>query len=246
MRLSFFLFKIMAVTMNQMVYDLKNLVSGGVQSDDTKPSDRQVAYWINQTRSKLIRQEFSKRGKIHDSWVQHFNVEFEEVGLGMNNSCDTSCEKHIFRSKCKIPTTIQRGHKNGIIAVMPLAGSTTSLSDESVSSYSESTFYRKNWHQYSKYGKNSKRWYLKGDYMYVIGAKPKALQISALLEDPEEEKNCSNCTPEKCWNWDSPYPITLEMAGTITDILIKRMGIIIESPEDNNNNATSGPKQDTV
>ena len=74
------------VTMNMMVYDLKNLVSGGIQSDDSRPSDRQVAYWINQTRAQLIRQEFSQRGKIHDSWLQHFIMEFEEVNASIANA----------------------------------------------------------------------------------------------------------------------------------------------------------------
>ena len=223
------------VTMNMMVYDLKNLVSGGIQSDDSRPSDRQVAYWVNQTRSQLIRQEFSQRGKIHDSWLQHFIMEFEEVNASIDPNCYPDCNDTVWRRRCKMPMTIQRGHKNGVIAVLSL---------ESGTSYQQTSFHRQQWHKHSKYTKNDKRWYIKGDYMYIIGSKAKNLQVSALLEDPEEIANCQKCEPEECYTWDSPYPITMEMAGKITDILIKKMGIIIEAPEDLNNNAVTGQQQD--
>ena len=43
-----------------------------MQPDDALPTDRQVAYWISQTRAQLIRQEFSKRGKINEpSYIIH-------------------------------------------------------------------------------------------------------------------------------------------------------------------------------
>jgi hypothetical protein len=224
-----------AVTMNKMVYDIKNLIGGGIQSDDNQPSDRQVAYWINQTRALLIRQEFSKRGKIHDAWIQHFIMEFEEVNASIDPNCYPDCNDKVWKSKCKFPVTIQRGHKNGVVAVLSIDGRT---------SFTQTSFHRQQWHQHSKYTKSSNRWYIKGEYLYVIGHKPKTLQISALLEEPEEIKNCAKCKPEDCYTWDSPYPITMEMAAKVTDVLLKKMGIIMEAPQDVNNNATSGPKQD--
>ena len=225
-----------AVTMNKMVFDLKNLVTGGVQSDDTKPSDRQVAYWITQVMAQLIRQEFSQKGKIHDSWIQHFVMEFEEIDASIDPGCYPSCDDKVYRSKCKMPVTIQRGHKNGVIAVMSLTSGT---------SYTQTSFHRQQWHKHSKYTKNDRRWYIKGEYMYLVGESASTLQISALLEDPEDITECQKCAPEECYTWDSSFPITLEMAGRITEMLVKRMGILLQAPEDTNNNAISGPTQDT-
>ena len=222
------------VTLNKMVYDLKNLGYGGIQPDDAVPTDRQVAYWIGQTRAQLIRQEFSKRGKIHDTWVQHFITEFEEVDASIDPNCYPSCGSMVVKSKCKIPSTIQRGHKNGVIAVMSIDQET---------SYSETTFYRQKWHKYSKYTTKSPRWYIKGEYIYILGHADN-LQISALLEDPESIADCQKCAPEECWTWDSDYPVTYEMAGKITDILIKRLGMILEAPGDDTNNANTGVQVD--
>lgn len=218
------------VTLNKLVFDLKNLGYGGIQPDDAFPTDRQVAYWIGQTRAQLIRQEFSKRGKVHDSWIQHWIMEFEKVDASIDPNCYPSCGSKVVKSKCKLPSTIQRGHKNGIIAVMSIDQET---------SYSETSFFRQKWHKYSKYTKEAPRWYIKGEYLYILGDVDN-LQISALLEDPENIAECQKCEPEECWTWDSAYPITLEMSGKITDILLKRLGIIIESPGDDNNNANTG------
>ena len=90
-----------SVTMNKMINDLKNLVSGGVQSDDAQPSDRQVEYWIDQTRALLIRQEFSQKGKIHDSWIQHFIMEFQQVDASVDPNCFPDCKDTFWRSTCK-------------------------------------------------------------------------------------------------------------------------------------------------
>ena len=80
--------------------------------------------------------------------------------------------------------------------------------------------------------------------MYIMGAKPESLQISALLEDPSEQAVCATHKPDECYTNDSSYPLTMEMAGKITDILLKRMGIVAEAPEDRHNNAASGEHQD--
>jgi len=222
------------VTLNKMVFDLKNLGYGGVQPDDALPTDRQVAYWISQTRAQLIRQEFSKRGKMNDNWIQHWIMEFEEVDASIDPNCYPSCGCTVVKSKCRIPSTIQRGHKNGVIAVMSIDQET---------SYSETTFYRQKWHKYSKYTKHDPRWYIKGEYLYILGH-AENLQISALLEDPSSIADCQSCEPEECWTWDSPYPITLEMSGKVTDILVKRLGMVLEAPGDDANNANSGAKVD--
>ena len=79
--------------------------------------------------------------------------------------------------------------------------------------------------------------------MYILG-EADTLQISALLEDPESITDCQKCAPEECWTWDSPYPITLEMSGKITDILVKRLGMILEAPGDDTNNASTGASQE--
>jgi hypothetical protein len=214
------------ITLNKLVFDLKNTYAGGIQSDDLNISDRQVAYWIAQIRALLIRQEFSNRGKIHDSWIQHFKMDFEKVDPSVDPGCAPSCDETIYRSVLPIPSTIQRGHNNGILAV---------LSIDRTTHYSETSFHRASWHSQSKYTANKGRWYIQGDYLYIIGEKPSKLQVSALLEDPEQIPLCDG----ECFNWDSNYPITFELAGRLSDMVLKRLMSLYQVPNDTVNNAVN-------
>ena len=51
-------------TIKEIVYDIKNIVRGGLQSDDEMISDRQIEFQINSIRAQLIRQDINKRRSI--------------------------------------------------------------------------------------------------------------------------------------------------------------------------------------
>ena len=46
--------------LSKIIYNIKNLYSGGIQSDDINLSDAQLAHIINYYRAKLIKQEQEK------------------------------------------------------------------------------------------------------------------------------------------------------------------------------------------
>lgn len=216
-------------TLNKLVYDLKNTLAGGTQSDDIDISDRQIAYWIAQTRALLIRQEFSNRGKINDAWIQHSIIEFEKVNNSIDPNCSPACCDDVYRSICTIPTTIQRGHNNGIISV---------LSVDKQTHYSETSYFRAAWHTASKYTAKQGRWYIQGDHLYIIGKKPTKLMVSALYEDPELAPAC-DCDTSDCFTWDSDYPITMELAGRVSEIILKKMSLSKSESKDIVNNAVN-------
>jgi len=208
------------ITLTKIVYDILNTIYGGNIPDDANISERQVAYWVHQTRALLIRQELSNKLDISDTYVQQFTVDLEEVDTAEDCEIQTNCV--LLRSVLKIPTTIRRGGKNTIVSIQSL--------DEKYS-YSESSFFRKRFNAYNKYTGKQERWYLKNNYLYITNNKViEKVKLAGVFEDPEELKNFTNCENQECFSWDDSYPISADMASTITDIIFKTKLAVITNP----------------
>ena len=57
-------------TIKEIVYDLKNIIRGGLQSDDEMISDRQIEFQVDSLRAQYIRQDINKRRSISDNIKQ--------------------------------------------------------------------------------------------------------------------------------------------------------------------------------
>ena len=60
----------MALTLNKLVFDIKNIAYGGITSDDAKISDRQIAYWVMQERSMLLSQIMGRKMRVAASCIE--------------------------------------------------------------------------------------------------------------------------------------------------------------------------------
>lgn len=216
-------------TLNEMVYDIKNIAYGGEQSDDHRVSDHQVAYWIRQVRSMLVRQELATRNKISSSFVQHLN-EVELTSVDPAEVSGLSTGTYILKSTEKLPETIQRGEKNTITSVESIDGTQT---------FSETTFFRRKYNKYNKYTKCEPRWYLKNGYLYITNELLiEKISVSGIFENPEEVANFGLSSGDTPFSWDGEYPISNSMASTVTDIILKtKMGIARQMPADETNDA---------
>ena len=215
------------ITLNHLVYDIKNIAYGGTQSDDVPVSDRQVAYWINQTRATLLKQSIDKYSAIPDIFVQHI----ECIALECKDKvecCNGTSEEYWLRSTQRIPNTIHRNGKNFITAVYS--------SDQNVS-FSESSYYRQRTNKYNTYTKHKPRWFFKDGYLYITNDRMMdEVSLAGIFEDPTEVAEFKKCSGDLCFTWDDKYPITSAMASLITNIVLKeKMGIAIQAPRDDAN-----------
>ncbi len=221
----------MAKTLNELVYDIKNPANGGVQSDDVAASDRQVAFWINDTRDLLAGQLISKGKSIPETLIQHLEcVEME--CLDPTECCDISSCDRVLRSTQKLPRTIQRNDRNTILSV--------SSPDKKVG-FTQTTYIRQRSNVHSRYTGNEPRWFIKNDYLYVTNIKVlEYVSVSGVFEDPTEAIMFTNCDGAPCFTWDDDYPVTGSMGRMITSIILKeRMGIVMQAPNDENNDSRS-------
>ena len=222
-------------TLREMVYDIKNIAYGGVQSDDNRVSDEQVAYWIRQTRAVLINRQLANRNKIESSLIQHLNyVEFTQVDPAEYTGLDSGYK--IMTSTKRLPGTIQRDGKTTIIAVESVDGSTA---------YTETNFFRRKFNKYNKYTGFKARWYIKDGFMYVTNNfLIDKLNVSGIFDDPEEAHNfkLDITAGDTAFSWDDEYPVTSVMADAIADtVLQKKLGVARQMPNDEIND---GDEQD--
>ena len=219
----------MAKSLNEMVYDVKNPAFGGFQSDDIQVSDRQVAYWVNDTRDLLVGQLLSSGKAIPESIIQHLEcVKLDCIDPA--ECCDISSTKRVLRSTQKLPRTIQRNDRNTILSVS---------SPNKEKSFSETNYFRQRTNGHNRYTGDKARWFIKNDYLYVVNENIlEYVSVSGIFEDPTEAILFTDCDGAPCFTWDTDYPITTRMARMISTIVQKeRLGLVIASPNDQDNDA---------
>lgn len=101
--------------LNEIIYSIKNIRAGGIQSDDVKLSDENYIDIINYYRSKLIRQEIDRNMRLDPLLIQPIygserkGLEVERVKF---NRGEPLSGKTVFRTKIKIPRAISTNGNN--------------------------------------------------------------------------------------------------------------------------------------
>ena len=242
----------MALTLNKLVFDIKNIAYGGITSDDAKISDRQIAYWVMQERSMLLSQIMGRKMRVAASCIETLERVFLEP-VDAAEACEVDLGIHVLKSIKPIPRTVQRNERDSILAVESLDGQRA---------FSETTAFRKKWNRYNKYTGSKNRWYIKDSYLYVIcDLLIEAVKVTGVYEDAEEVWMHNRCLEEEggpdpesdpikpdyfdCqYSWDEPFPISMTLAENVTSIVLqKRMQITLTLPNDETNNAKGDGEQ---
>jgi len=227
----------MAITAQHLIADIRGIASSGGNPNEFKITDRQILYWVEQTRSLLISQSLAKKDDINDSWIQYIDcVELEQVDASTCCLVDTDC--YVLRSKERIPSTIDTWKDNWIVSVTTIDGNMIPKSNPFKSKYQK----------YNKYTHSDRGWYLKDDYLYVINDQLLTyVSVAGLFEFPSDLANFTSCEGTACWSYDSNYPISMSLATQVTDIVIKtKVNPFMNFPMDNSNNANNATPQQNI
>jgi len=223
-------------TIKEIVYDIKNLIRGGMQSDDEIISDRQIEFQINNLRAQFIRQDINKRRSISDNVKQIIHaLEVEQVPksiVGLGDSHD-----YIMRSKHKIPNPIETSHSDLITAIGP--SGILSVNFHMI------PYNRAPWAGTNKYTKQMQCAFLLDSFVYVVGPNTnllKTIKVEGVWQDPREISNFSyqnnsilSYDPET-----EDYPISTSMLTLIKQqMLALNLKPLVETPTDISNNAKS-------
>ena len=219
-------------TIKEIVYDIKNLIRGGQQSDDEVISDRQIEFQVDSLRAQFIRQDINKRRSISD------NIKQVIPSLGLISvpaaTVGISTDGNILRSVEKIPNAIETAHSDLITAIGPTG--ILSLNFHMI------PYNRVPWAGSNKYTKKMQFAFLLDSYVYVIGPDIEfinSIKVEGVWQNPRDisnymiEENTLAYDPE---NHD--YPLSTSMLDLIKQsMLTQNMKPFIETPTDSSNNS---------
>ena len=217
------------MTLNEMAYNILNLLRGNRTNHDEYLSIPQIKFNILHYRAVFIRRDYAKNG---------FNSRHVEQDLGClelvmvdSSGCEvrggvsdadakrsgkTPCQDvpqtgcKVYRTKAKIPKTIRYNFEEAITYVGDITGRGTI------------PFINNNMIQflgYDKYTNDKMKSYMINDYIYIHNANGlKWINARGVFENPEELSNFTDCTTGSiCYDDSSTdYPIPYDMVSQIT------------------------------
>jgi|TARA_R110002012_G_scaffold186056_1_gene352643 hypothetical protein len=220
--------------LKEIVYDIKNIIRGGVQSDDEIISDRQIEFQIHTLRAQFIRQDINKRRSISDNIKQVISTLDVEIVQG--STCGLTSDAIIVRSKEKVPSSVETAHQNLITAIGPTGILSTN--------FHMIPYNRAPWAGNNRYTKNMTFAFLLDGFVYVLGPEAemlKHIKVEGVWQDPTAIANYMNSHGEPCYNIEEDeYPLSTSMLSLIKQSMLEQnIKPMIQMPTDISNNSKS-------
>lgn len=219
------------MTKAEIIYNIRNLTSGGITSDDTKLSDEQWSYIIDYYRARLIKQDLEK-GRTNISIYEQSLGKVPLILADVNECCGEGCA---LRTEFKIPTPLVTG--DDMILFVGLTDNTPIMLDKKGSI---------NWSLHNKYTGKDSRWYYDNGYIYIVNPPTKMLSeivIRGPFESPYDalkfrtcdcpanELSCSDFDP-----YNTEYPLPLHQVDVIVKMIAQtELRLLKSSPDDTSN-----------
>lgn len=217
-------------SLSELIYNIRNIHSGGILSHNDKISDLQIAFMIKGRRNSILRDRINKERKITWNTSQVLNkVTIERTSP---NECPelALCET-IFRTKTPFPELLD------LTTVSPIV-SITSPSGNIGFDFLFSA--RVKWKRFERYTSKLPLVFYKGGFLYFGNLKninEAIVTIEAVFADPIEAATYDECKSIECYNWDDKYPIEEDMVPLLTKLISsEEMRGFFQYPQDSTNN----------
>ncbi len=194
------------MTLNEIAYNILNLVRGGRPNQSEHISLSQIKFNIKHYRAMMIRRDFARNGIVTRHIEQDLGcLELEEVNP--SKCCDLPVSCSVSRTIKKIPRTVRFNFKEGLTYVGDVTGiETIPVIDN----------HMVKWLPHDKYTSNKHKGYMIEDHLYIYNAKGlKFVNVRGAFENPEDLKNFQ-CENGVCWDDSKPFPISADMIQAIT------------------------------
>lgn len=221
------------MTIKEIVYNLRNILSAGRISDDTTPSYSQLKFIVNYKRAQYLRQDYTKNYFDNDLIYQDLGcLEMEPVDSAECCSFETGCT--IYRTKLQIPIPLRFQDK---LAIKVNAINKTKRFEVILPE-------RYPFIGYTKFPSLTEKVFFLNNRIYTKSLF--ALNVRGAFENPEDAKSFV-CGDEMCYTDDSQYPLPADLIDLITkDILGTEIKALISLGQDLENNAKDDTKQGAI
>lgn len=220
------------MTLLELIYNIKNLKAGGIQSDDENISDAQYAFIIDYYRNKLIKQEQEKGKFTKDLYIQNLGkVDIDKYDA--HECCEI--ENCKLRTKIKIPKPLETNTGLSLSFVGLLNGIP----------FQKYSFNSSLWQQYNRYTSKSPGYYYQNGYIYLINTPNimlKYINIQGIFENPEKAESFRTCDCSQnnliCNNsFDFEYPMPTHLVDTLFKMIMDAELRITPNTTDTTNNS---------
>jgi len=194
------------MTLDEIAYNILNLVRGGRSNNGDHISLEQIKFNIKYYRAMLIRRDFARNGNITRHLEQSLNC-VKLVKVDASKCCTLPVNCDVYASVVKIPRTVRMNFKDSITHVADVTGlHTIPIVDPQTVQ----------WLPYDKYTKTAKRAYMIEDTLYIYNANGlEFINVRGVFEDPEALKDY-DCDGSECYDPELQFPIPMDMVQTIT------------------------------
>lgn len=209
-------------SLREIIYEVTNIVYGGMSSDDKRLGWRIIEKWAEEYRSLLISQAMSKRQDISTIWIQTPVVEMELIDTTLPTTiiAQETSDCVILRSKTTIPRTIEYYGDNNVLSVQTIDGK---------KSFSKINFFRSKYSKFSKYTGFMPKWYVLNDYLYIQNnVFIEKVLVPGLYESPREVGYFMDVKGSPVWTEDSPYPASKKMIEQIVELIVKERTLLLK------------------
>ena len=217
-------------TYNEIIYNLKNLTSGGITSDNNPISNEQLLFIFNSYRALFVRRDLREKGTLDPNYTQTICMEVQCATL--TECCDIKVGKKFMRTTTQIPKILDTGTFSKFSYVGDATGSKSYLIIPEA---------RMRWND-SKFTSNEITVFERNGYLYFsnMHLDQKYITVAGIFSDPSNAQQvCGNSTPTNCDPMDNQYPISEHLIPLINEEIYKKeLRLLVTTANgDTNNNA---------
>tara|TARA_R110000824_G_scaffold86175_1_gene213499 strand:+ start:675 stop:1412 length:738 start_codon:yes stop_codon:yes gene_type:complete len=233
------------MTLDEIAYNLLNLIRGGRSHNDENISLDQIKFNIKHYRAMFIRRDYTKNGFVSRHVEQDLGCIFLEP-VDASQCCSLPSTCIVYKSKRAIPKTIRYNFEEAISYVGDITGTNTipMINSNAIQ-----------WLPYDKYTKHKMKAYMIGNYIYVYNAEGlEAINLRGVFEDPKDVAAFDLCdgyttkdgtlvqNPQCYEDSITDYPIPMDMLALINQgILAGELTLLASTMSDIQNDRMQDP-----
>lgn len=214
-------------TQREIIYTIKNIIRGGLITDDDKLSDRQVAFIIDNVRAILLRQQYDKGQSLSDNHIQPIPcLDLESVDTSFDTNFPLDCK--VYKTIKELPKPIEARGKDLVLKVTaPEFGNI---------GYDLIPYNRLPYATHTPFKRPLAVLYNK--YVYLVNAPySKKVTVLGIWEKPNALSGYTTCDGSTCFNWDSPYPISAHLIDPLVKMCIDELSFALKVNQDKTNDS---------
>jgi len=204
------------MTLDEIAYNLLNLVRGGLSNQDEDISLDQIKFNIRHYRAMFIRRDFARNNYISNHIEQDLGCVDLQIIDG-SKCCNLPVGTNVLRTVSPIPRALRFNFQSALTYIGDVTGTKT------IPLINPNTL---QFLAYDTYTKGKYKAYMIGDYLYIYNSDGiDTINIRGVFENPEEVSKYSQCSKQdpdtgefysECYDASKDaYPMPVDMINLI-------------------------------